>query len=73
MEWKPIVESLKELLRTGMIAMIPVAIDGLAAGAIDWRLLAASGMIACLRSLDKLLHEWGKADPGIKVSGLVGF
>lgn len=52
-----LVESLKELLRTGLIAVIPVVIDGLGAGEVNLRLVAVAGAIAILRALDKLLHE----------------
>lgn len=67
-----IVETLKELLRTGLIAIIPVVIDGLSAGSVDWRLAGTAGLIAVLRAFDKMLHEYGKST-NTKIQGLVGF
>lgn len=58
-----ILEGLKELIRTGLIAAIPVLIDGLGAGVVDWKLVAISGTIAILRGLDKLLHTEGVRSP----------
>lgn len=69
---KVIIETVKELLRTGLIAAIPVLVDGLSAGLIDWRLAGIAAGIAVLRALDKFLHEWGKQSD-TKIQGLVGF
>jgi hypothetical protein len=52
----PIIESLKELGRVAVIAMIPILIDGVSQNRIDWRIVAGAGMIAVLRALDKLAH-----------------
>lgn len=52
-----LVEALKELVRTGLIAVIPVLIDGLTAGVVDLRLAGIAGAIAVLRAVDKWLHE----------------
>ena len=52
-----LVEALKELIRTGLIAVIPLVIDGLASGAMNWRTVGIAGIIAVLRALDKWLHE----------------
>lgn len=52
-----LVEALKELIRTGVIAMIPVLIEGLMADAINFRIVGIAGAIAVLRALDKFLHE----------------
>ena len=57
------VESLKEFVRTGLIAAIPVIIDGLMAGAIDWRLAGVASGVAALRAVDKYLHELGVKSP----------
>ena len=56
-------ESVKELVRTAIIAVIPVAIDGLSAGQIDLKLLTIAGAIALLRAIDKLLHTNGIRTP----------
>ena len=60
MESKPFVEATKEFFRVVVLAMIPVAIDGLIQSTIDFRLMAITGIIAGLRFLDKFLHELGK-------------
>lgn len=52
-----IVEGLKELIRTSLIAVVPVLIDSLSAGEVNLRLVAISAAIAALRALDKILHE----------------
>ncbi len=67
-----ILEGVKELLRTGILAAIPVLIDGLTAGVIDWRLAGIAFGIAALRAVDKLLHEAGKVSNS-NIQGLVGF
>jgi len=53
-------EALIEGLRVSLLAAIPVVIDGLSAGAVDWRLVGISGLIALLRFVDKYLHLLGK-------------
>jgi hypothetical protein len=59
---KPAIEALKELGRIAVIAMVPIIIDGLTAGAINWTLVVSSGMIAGLRAIDKFLHLEGKIE-----------
>ena len=58
-----LVEALKELIRTGVIAVIPVLVDGLTRGTVDLRLAGIAGAIAVLRALDKLLHTSGVETP----------
>ena len=53
------VEALKEFLRTGILAAIPVIIDGIMAGALDFRLVVITAAVAVLRAVDKYLHEIG--------------
>lgn len=60
-EKKAFVEALKEALRVIVLAAIPVLIDGISSGSVNWVLVGSSMMIAGLRFIDKLLHEWGKA------------
>ena len=55
-----VVETVKELLRVALLAVIPVAVDGLSTGEVNWRLILIAGAIAALRALDKFLHLWGK-------------
>ncbi len=57
------VETLKEFLRVAIIAAIPVLIDGLTAGLVDWRLAGIAAAIAALRALDKFLHESDVSTP----------
>jgi len=58
-------KSLLEAGRIAVIAIIPVLIDGLSQGAIDWRTVGIVGGIAVLRFVDKWLHESGKAEKGL--------
>ena len=60
MQDKTLIEAIKELFRVIVLAIIPITIDSLASGEINYNLIAITGAIAGLRSLDKLLHEWGK-------------
>ena len=57
--------ALIEALRVAVLAVIPVAIDGLSNGALDLRLLGSVGLIAVLRFVDKWLHESGRAEKGL--------
>lgn len=66
----PIVEGLKQLLRVGLVAIIPLVITGLQTGTIDWKAVAVAGAIAILMGIDKWLH---KADTGIGGNGLTIF
>lgn len=58
-----VLEMLKEFVRTALLAAIPVVIDGLTAGAVDWRMAGIAALIAALRALDKLLHVSGVSTP----------
>lgn len=58
-----LVEAFKELLRTGLIAVIPLVIDGLASGIINWRTIGIAGAIAVLRAVDKWLHQKNVKSP----------
>lgn len=66
---KPVLEALKELGRVAVIACIPILIDGLSAGEINWRLVISGGIIALLKSLDKLLHLEGKVEGNDLLTG----
>jgi len=52
-----IIEAIKEAGRVLVLAIIPVLIDSLSKGSIDWKLVAVTGAIALLRFIDKFLHE----------------
>ena len=64
------VEALKEGARVCVLAIIPLLIEMLGKGAIDWTLIAVTGAIALLRFLDKYLHLEG--EPGV-ADGLTRF
>lgn len=75
---KALAESFKELLRVVVLAVLPVLIDSIISGQIEFRTLAVVGAVAGLRFVDKFLHEQAKAAPqpegGIgKLHGLTGF
>lgn len=55
----------KEGLRVAVLAMIPIAIDGLSKGSVDLKLIAVAGLVALLRFADSWLHETGMAEKGI--------
>jgi hypothetical protein len=58
-----VVETLKEFLRIVLIAVIPVVIDGLQTGVVNWQIIAVAAGVAALRALDKFLHEGNVATP----------
>lgn len=58
-------EALKEGLRVAVLAVIPVAIDGISNGSLDLRLLGTVALIAILRFVDSWLHESGQAKKGL--------
>lgn len=59
MDWKQsLLEAVKELLRVGVLAIIPVVITGLEGGVIDWKAVAIVGCVAVLKAIDKFVHKW---------------
>ena len=60
-----IIEALKEAGRVVVLAIIPVLIDGLTKGVVDFKLVAVVAMVAALRFLDSWLHKSGVAEKGI--------
>ena len=66
---KEITEGVKEVLRTAVIAAIPLVISQLQLNQIDWRAIAIAVAIAILSGLDKFLH---KSEMGINKNG-IGF
>jgi hypothetical protein len=54
-----IISAVQELLRTAILAVIPVLVDGLNRGEIDWRLASVAGLIALLRGVEKFLYKEG--------------
>jgi hypothetical protein len=51
-----LIESLKELGRVMVLAIIPIMIDALTSDKFDTRVLLVTAAIAGLRFVDKLLH-----------------
>ena len=55
-----IIKSLLEFFRIILIAVIPVTISSIEAGAVDLKAIAIVGVIAGLKAIDRLLHNLGK-------------
>ena len=66
---KEFVEGLKEVLRTSLMALIPVVILSLQQGNVDWKAIGIAATIALLSGVDKWLH---KLDTGVAGNGLTG-
>jgi hypothetical protein len=65
-----VMEGLKELLRTSMMAVIPTVILDLQSQKFTWQVWAMAFVIALLSGIDKMLH---KLDTGIiNNNGLTG-
>jgi len=58
-------EALKEGARVLVLAIIPLLIDSLNKGEIDWTFILITGTIAVLRFIDSWLHKTGIAEKGI--------
>jgi len=64
-------EGVKELLRTALIAVVPILIVQFESGTVEWKVILTAGLVALFRGLDKWLHE---ADKGLTDhKGLVPF
>jgi hypothetical protein len=53
---KEFIEGLKETLRTGIIAVLPVLIDSIQKGFVDWRVILVAFVLAVLKGIDKWVH-----------------
>lgn len=76
MNWTPIIEAGKEMLRVVVLAVIPVLIASLESGQlnIDWKVVAVVAALAALRFIDKALHKLGKeTDNETLITGLTRF
>lgn len=62
---KEVTEALKEGARVAVLAVIPVLIDSLGRGEVNWTLVLVTGATALLRFLDSYLHKSGIAQKGI--------
>jgi hypothetical protein len=56
-------EALKELGRVALIAAIPVLIDSLQKGNVDWRTILVVAVVAVLRAVDRYLHKLDSENP----------
>lgn len=63
-------EGMKEVLRTAVMALVPLLISLLQSGSIDMPAVLISFAIALLSGLDKWLH---KNESGVMGNGLTGF
>jgi len=52
-----IIEGLKEVLRTAIMAVIPIVVSQLQSGKIEGTAILVAGAIALLSGLDKWLHK----------------
>lgn len=59
---QPLVEALKEGGRIAAISAIPLIIDGLNRGSVDWRAIVVVVAVTILKSIDKFLHLTGKVE-----------
>ena len=67
---KALIEGVKELLRTFLMAVIPLVIVDLQDSRFNWQVWLIAGLIAVLSAVDKWLH---KKDTGVRGNGLTGF
>jgi len=65
-----LIESLKELGRVVVLAIIPITIDALSSGNFDIKAILVAGAIAGLKFIDKLIHL---NEPKGKAGGLTRF
>ena len=70
MSKESLIESLKELGRVVVLAIIPIVIDALSSGKFDIKVILVAGAIAGLRFIDKLLLL---NEPEGKAGGLTRF
>lgn len=79
MSKEALLKAFKELGRVALISVIPLVVASLENGVIDLRAIAVVAAIACLKFIDKLLHEVGlekEEESGEKsglTTGITGF
>ena len=66
---KALIEGLKELLRTSLMAILPVIIVDLQSNSFHWQTWTIAFVISLLSGVDKWLH---KKDTGLMGNGLTG-
>lgn len=59
MSKEALLKALKELGRIVLIAIIPLVISSIEDGVINYKAIVIVGAVACLKFIDKLLHEVG--------------
>ena len=59
MSKEALIKALKELGRVALISIIPLVITSVEKGVIDYKAIGVVAAIACLKFIDKLLHEVG--------------
>ena len=59
------IEAGKEGLRVTLIAAVPILIDGVGKGVVDWKLVGMAAIVAALRFIDSWLHTSGVAEKGL--------
>jgi len=70
----PLLEALKEMARVMVLAAIPIIIEGITNGKLNWQLVGVAAAIAGLRFIDKLLHRVGVEEDNASLSrGLTRF
>lgn len=60
LSYEPLVKALKEGARVVLLSVVPLLINALNEGSVDWRFIGIAAIVAALRFLDKILHEIGK-------------
>lgn len=53
-------KGVKEFLRIGLIAILPVLIYQIENNSVDYKMITVLGIVAILKAVDKTLHERGK-------------
>ena len=64
MDKENLIEAIKEGLRVVVLSIIPILLSGLNTQTggimIDWKVVIIVGVVALLRFIDNLLHQYGK-------------
>jgi hypothetical protein len=55
-----IIDGIKEFLRIGVIAIIPVVISQLETQKVDWKVVVIVFVVAILKAIDRGMHEMGR-------------
>jgi len=55
-----LVNTVKEFLRVGILAVIPVLISQLESQKVDWKTIGVVFVVAILKAVDRGIHELGR-------------